>query len=382
MHRKIFPAIALALVAGIVGWILWPDANSHLAVDAGQGSNPAQEQHEAASDAHEIPAAVAEKARVENAPADPKSELADALPPYSGSDAISIIVTDGTTGQRVPQADVYLSDFAGLRKHTKDFAQRSGVSGKNQKLRRHGQHYQTDDAGVALVPPGTKPPLILAEKDGGYAYVQKPKIVDHTISLQLQPNQQLTITVVDTLGEVAPNFPVALLEEIPGRSRFLLTLYTDQYGQVVLEDLGPYFAPSRGDFTIHAALGIPMNPELQAWPQKVQITPQLIKQKNVTLALPPLGKVKLTIRDKQGKISSEAGFGRIYFPMFEENQYSSNEVHLNAKVIDGVALFEGVALNTPLAAMFYCISSPNRDLVLFDGPSSPDSVLEIELIIH
>jgi hypothetical protein len=306
--------------------------------------------------------------RVELATTDAEVDVAPSAlqPQYEGDDGFTLRVIDAITRQPIPGADVYIKEtpefYRQLRLQQHNTAARTLI----KLLPLIGKHYQADSSGIVRLAPLAKDFVAMATKGNLLGSKNWIPITSNTADILMRVNRPFTIHVVRANGVPVEGAPVTVQSEVNGYSSTRRFLRTDDQGSTTFDGLCTLINSSRGVQTFYAKLDVPNRTSELSQQQRVKLTDSIFKTGSVTLTMPPIGGVRISILDPQGNLSTESGV--VELNLKESVDGSPTAITLSEAVVNGIAEFPYIGLGTALTAEYHPPNGRNSESISLAGP--------------
>jgi carboxypeptidase family protein len=307
----------------------------------------------------------------------PVSELRQELDPATSDESeskISILVLDRETQSSVARADVYILD----PKEVKGTDALFEANGMAWLMHEYGQHYRTRANGEVRVARPSRGTMIFAEQGLRSGYQRVLILEDDSVKLEIMPMQPLEVEVIDSNGQRVADVPVIFGHESQGSFKELVTRHTSRIGKINFSDLFPLLASYTEIGPLMVELGIPVSMSHADDQQRTVLTDEILQRGKLTLTLPPVGQVRITVVDSLGKVLPMVG--TIHLMPDEKVDGPRRIISRNRKTTNGTAEFRFIGLGAPLKAEYYLQGRGHPTSVTLYGPATTGAWAEANIV--
>lgn len=243
---------------------------------------------------------------------------------------------------------------------------------QDEALERFGRLFETDDAGVVIVPRPRESAVVAAVAGENHGSLDLEPERSGRLLLELEPDRQLFVRVVDARGDPAGDQPVALRVQIRSNFRDVeVARSSAEDGIAVLRHLQRF---ARDHVGAEFAAGLVL---LGRNPVETSFDPTNPPLEPIELVLPPCGNIELLLERADGSPVEEAVSCRIA-RIRSPNEQTSRHSSLPLTAVGGRAFVSGVELDLDLRVSAWSQHHASASQK-FDGPVVPDETVVVRL---
>jgi carboxypeptidase family protein len=296
------------------------------------------------------------------------------LPAYKGENGLTVFVVDRETQGGVAHADVYALD-------PREFSLPSDSvesKGLTWILHEYGHHYQTGADGKTRIVKPSPGGMIYAELDGRSGLRRGLQAEGNQVNVEIYTVRPFEVKVLDAEGKAVAKVPVILGFVSEGSFQHILTRSTGSDGILSFSDLFPYLDGAQEIDALFVELGIPVSPLNAADLQRTILSEKILQSGRLTLTMPPVGQVRVSMIDGLGKALPMVGTIALRPTQKIDGQFQLNS--RKRETTNGTAEFRFVGLGAPLRAAYYLQGRGAPTSVTFFGPNSAGAWAEANIV--